>query len=238
MRARTIASATLLGLVLPAALPTRARAQENLYAPRPNAPRVTPWETSIAYRGAWFESPGYQPFATTDRFAQVTLGASRAVISRGRFALTVGAAWDYGNTGATARGASTYLELQRVTVPITLRFALTPWVDLFARVAPGAAHVSANVDEPSALAPLATTGWLASGDATLGASWAFASWTIAEHSFVARVTGEGGYGWTADMALSLAPDLGGGDPRLTGTTELGSVSLSGGFGRLGLALGF
>lgn len=69
-------------------------------------------------------------------------------------------------------------------------------------------------------------------------SWAFSQWTIADHVFVARLTGEGGYGWTPDMSLSMAPAIGGGDPRLTGTTDLGTLALSGGFGRLGLAIGF
>ncbi len=161
MRTRTAAVAALFGLVLHVGLPAAAHAQEPGPTPvphlSPNSPRVTPWEASLAYRGSWFESPGYAPFAATDRFAQVTLGASRAVLSRRRFSLAVGAAWDYGNTGASARGSATSLEVHRVTVPVTLRFALMRWVDLFARVAPGAALASAVVNEPSGPAPLAAS---------------------------------------------------------------------------------
>ena len=94
------------------------------------------------------------------------------------------------------------------------------------------------MQDPSAPATLVAKSWLPSGDATAGVSWAFASSYVGEHPLVWRVTAEAGYAWTADMGLALSPDLPSSDPRRVATTDVGTLSLSGGFGRVGLAVGF
>jgi hypothetical protein len=222
------------------ALAGAAAAQEG--APPPSSPRDAPWEVSLGYRGGVVKSAGFYPFSTDDYFSQSSLQASRVVAWRGRFALAVGAAWDFGTAGATARGARTGLVVHRVTAPVTLRYALARWWSVFVRVAPGAAHESAHVDEASAPATLVKSAWVPSGDATAGVAWAYADSKIGEgeHPFtlVWSLTAEGGYGWSGNMALAMSPDLGSGDARQVGTTDLGTLALSGGFGRIGLAVGF
>jgi hypothetical protein len=241
MRLRTIAAACA-GLALAATVNAPAHAQEmgsvSPPPPSPSSPRVTPWEATLGLRGGYVESPGYSPFSPNDFFSGVSLGASRVVAVRGRFALAVGATWDYGEPTSTARGAKTDLEVHRLTAPLTLRVRVRRWLDAFARVAPGATFVRASVDDPSGIATLRKSAWLPSGDATAGVAWTFADSRIAGRPVVWRLTAEGGYGWTADMAMQLQPDLGSGDPRQTGATDLGILALSGGFGRIGVAVGF
>ena len=238
MRPRTIASFAGFALVVSLAVTAGAQEAVSPPAPAPNSPRATPWEVSLGYRGAFVESAGYAPFSTNDYFSQSSLGASRVVFVSGRLAFAVGATWDHGDSSATARGAPSDLEVHRLTAPLTLRYRVLRWLDAFVRVAPGAAYQRASVDDPSGIATLKKTAWLPCGDATAGVAWAFADSRILAHPFVWRLTAEGGYGWTADMSLSLNPDLQGSDPRQTGSTDIGTLALSGGFGRIGVAVGF
>ncbi|MGH7293464.1 MAG: hypothetical protein ACRELB_00955, partial [Polyangiaceae bacterium] len=129
-----------------------ARAQE---APtRPTSPRVTPWDAGVGYRGGWVESPGFAPFSPKDYLSQITVEGSRVLVSRGRLALALGVAWDYGSTYTTTRGADAGLAVHRLTAPITLRVRLLPRLNAYATVAPGAAYESAHLDDPSAPANL------------------------------------------------------------------------------------
>ena len=217
-------------------LASGARAQEG--APPPTSPTVTPWDAAIGYRGGFVESTGYAPFSARDYLSQLTLEGSRVVLSRGRLALAVGAAWDYGSTFTTTRGSDAGLSVHRLTAPIAVRYRIGTWLNVFARVAPGAAYESAHLDDPSAPAPLKKQAWVPCGDAMAGVAWAFADSKLGQHSFVWWLRGEGGYGWTGSMALDMAPDLASGDKRALGTTDLGSLALGGGFGRVTLAIGF
>jgi hypothetical protein len=204
----------------------------------PSSPAVTPWEAHMGYRGTFVNSPGFNPFSTNDYFPQFTLGVSRALFPSGRFALAAGLSWDYGGTDATARGASTGLTVDRFTVPVTMRYALWKWLHVFVTIAPGVTYASAHVDEASAPATLVKTSWLLSGDASAGARWAFADTHVGPFPVVFWLTAEGGYAWTAPMQLSMSPDLPSSDPRQTATTDLGSLAMNGGFGRLGISVSF
>jgi hypothetical protein len=214
-----------------------AFAQEASTRP-PSSPEVTPWEAHMGYRGTFVDSPGFNPFSTNNYLPQFTLGASRALFPSGRFALAAGLSWDYGETNATARGANTGLTVDRFTVPLTLRYALWKWLHVFVTIAPGVTYASAHVDEASAPASLVKTSWMPSGDASAGARWAFANTHVGPYPVVFWLTAEGGYAWTAPMQLSMSPDLASSDPRQTATTDLGSLAMNGGFGRLGISVSF
>lgn len=227
-----------VSLVLASTLSSLAVAQEATPLP-PTSPRVTPWEADLGLRGSLVKSAGYAPFATNDYLSSLSLAGSRVLLVRGRLALAVGAAWDYAGPSATTRGSDAGLTMHRLTAPITLRYGLLRPLDAFVRVAPGAAHESAHIDDPSAPGTLKAQAWVPAGDASAGVAWAFAVSTVGAsgHPLVWRVTAEGGYGWTGSMSLAMSPDLQGA-PTLTGPTNLGSLALSGGFGRLALATSF
>lgn len=214
-----------------------ALAQEGVWRP-PSSPAVTPWEAHMGYRGTFVDSPGFDPFSNNDYFPQFSLGGSRVLAWRGRFALAAGLSWDYGESDATARAASTGLTVDRFTVPLTMRYALLRWLHLFVTVAPGVTWASAHVDEASAPASLVKTSWLPSGDASAGARWAFANTRVGPYPVVFWLSAEGGYAWTAPMQLSMSPDLPSTDPRLTATTDLGSLAMNGGFGRIAVSVSF
>jgi hypothetical protein len=214
-----------------------ARAAGAALEPAPRPDSESPWQAEIGYRGALVRDAGYDPFSTNDWLGQLTLSGSRVLVTRGRFALAVGAAWDYGHASATARGAASDLTVHRLTVPLTVRYSLARWLYLYATVAPGAAHEDARLADPSAPAPLVHSAWLASADASAGAAYSFletgpVSWWL---------RAELGYGLTAPMSLAMSPDLPSSDPRTPtqlGTTGLGSLALSGSFGRVALAVAF
>jgi len=228
--------AAVVSFALAGALSTLALAQESTLPPA--SPGVTPWEAGMGYRGSIVKSAGYAPFATNDYLSQFSLAGSRVVLTRGRLALAVGADWDYASPGATARGSDTGLTVHRLTAPITLRYRLVRPLYAFARVAPGAAHESAHVDDPSASATLKVQGWVPAGDASGGVAWAFAGSAVNGHTIAFWLTAEGGYGWTGSLALAMSPDLSKGDPTQTAPTNLGSLALSGGYGRIGIAMSF
>jgi hypothetical protein len=204
----------------------------------PTSPRVTPWQAEMGYRGSWLPSAAYGPFSTNDYLAQFSLGGSRVLFVRGRLALAVGADWDYASPGASTRGSDTGLTVHRLTAPITLRYRLLRPLNAFVTVAPGAAHESAHLNDASAPAPLKAQGWVPAGDASAGVAWAFADSPINGHPLVWWLTAEGGYGWTGSLQLAMTPDLGNGNATPIGATNLGSLALSGGFGRIAIALSF
>jgi len=235
-RVRTVLAVSSVVSALLGASST-AHAQEGAWQP-PTSPAVTPWEAHMGYRGTFVNSPGFNPFSTNDYLPQVTLGASRALFWRDHFAFAAGLSWDYGETDATARGASTGLTVDRFTVPLTMRYALWSWLHVFATIAPGVTYASAHVNEASAPASLVKTSWMPSGDASAGARFAFASTHVGPFPVVFWVTAEGGYAWTAPMQLTMSPDLPSSDPRQTATTDLGSLAMNGGFGRLSVSVAF
>jgi len=234
MRFQWIAAAALVfaGLVVASG----ARAQDK--PETGSSPAATPWEVQVGYRGGVVPSAGYDPFSTDEYFAQLTLGASRVVYQRGRLSLSAGAAWDWGHAGATPRGDKADLSVNRFTAPLTARWYLLPRAYVFARVAPGAIHQSASVQEPSAPASLVASGWRPCGDASVGAAYSFADVITGVGPLVWWVTADGGYGWAGAMRLSMSPDLADSDPRRTGPLDLGSLALSGPFGRLAVAMAF
>jgi hypothetical protein len=216
---------------------TSARAQD-ASPPPPYSAEAAPWEARIGYRGSWVENSGYAPFSSNDYMPAFSLAASRLVFARGAFAFTAGAAWDYGSTGAQARGSDASLTVHRLTAPLAMHYRVLRWLDLIATVAPGAQYQGASIQEPSAVAPLVASSWVPCGDASLGVAWGFAHTSIGPVPFIFRLTAEGGYAWAAPMSLAMTPDLPSNSPERVGPTDLGTLAMNGAFGRIGLAVGF
>jgi hypothetical protein len=238
--------ALLLGIscsVLVAATP--ARAQDQPFAPESPAPRSgvdrlkSMWRFELGYRGAFVSEAGYNPFSTQDYFAQVSMGGSRTVYTRGRFSVAPGFSWDYGRSSATARGDAASLEVHRLVVSLEGRLHFDAWGYAFARAAPGVALENAEVDEPTAPAALTKSRWLFATD--LSAGYAFPLWPRAERwDPTPRVwlQADGGYGWIAAQALNLTPDLSSSDQRLASGVDLGSLAMRGAFFRVAAAVSF
>jgi hypothetical protein len=237
-----------LAVMVLAAAAGSARADEP-YAAEASAPALarpidrfkTMWRFEIGYRGTFVREATFDPFSTQDYFAQVSLGGSRTVYSRGRFSFAPGFAWDYGKAGATARGDATSLEVHRLLVPLEGRIHFGPWGYAFARAAPGVGVVTAEVNDPALPnAPLTKNRWLFAGD--LSAGYAFPIWPHDNPPVLMPrvwVQTDWGYGWMGSMGLNLAADLPTSmDPRIASGVDLGALTMRGAFFRAAAAVSF
>ncbi len=234
-RNSTILAVLSSSLVASVAAPTFAQERP---APPAYSAEAAPFELRTGYRGSFVESPGYSPFSSNDYMPAFSLAGSAAILTSGRFAFVAGAAWDYGSTGATARGSGSSLTVHRVTAPLAVRFMIVPWLDVLATVAPGAQYQGASIEETSAVAPLVASAWVPCGDASLGVAWGFAHLNAGGVPIILRLTAEGGYAWAAPMSLAMTPDLPSNSPQRVGGTDLGTLSMNGAFGRVGVAVAF
>jgi hypothetical protein len=194
------------------------------------------WQAEVAYRAGFITDPGLNPFSSRDDFDQFTLHASRTIYSSARFSFAPGIVWDVGTSESTARGADTGLTVHRLTVPFEGRYHLASFLYLYGRVAPGAAAMSARVNDVSAPGTLTKSAWLPAIDLSAGGALRFA--TAGRERFGFWLTGEGGYSWTRSTDLLLSPDLKDDDPRRTDAIDLGHLALKGAFMRVGAAVTF
>lgn len=193
----------------------------------------------MGYRGSFAPDSGFDPFSTNDLLPEFSMLASRTVFAVGRFSFAPGFAWDHGGAGATARGDTTALTINRLAVPLEGRVHFGRWGYAFARVAPGLAALHAEVDEPSAPAPLSKTQWLFATDLSAGYAWL--AWPRFQASeMVARLwlQSDVGYGWVAQERLNLGPDLPSGSAQRVDGVDLGPISMSGAFFRVAAAVSF
>ncbi len=148
-----------------------------------------------------------------------------------------GIGFDFGDTSATARGQGTSLSMQRINVPLEGRRHFGPWGYAFARVAPGLAQQSATLDEASA-----------PGMSLKKSAWMFATDVSAGYAFLVTprfdrfeqkarfwLQADVGYGWVAGDELALVPSGGTGN---VGGVDVGTLSMTGAFFRLGGAVSF
>ncbi len=233
-RALVVSTVLFLAALAPSALADDAVAAPDTVttAHRTESPV---WMAEIGYRGSFVSDSGMNAFSTKDYLAQFSLGATRKMLERGRFAFAPGLIWDYGSSTATARGAASSLAVHRLSIPLEARFRVTPWLFAFVRTAPGVSSLSARVEDSSAPAPLVKSEWVPTMDLSAGASWRFVR---VNDRVGCWLTGEGGYGWSKSMALNMSPDVQSDDPRRTSETDLGRLALRGGFMRFGAALSF
>lgn len=242
---------TILIAIVPATFTTGAGAQLALPTQpdtvhsEPAAPpsnvdrREGSWRIEAGYRGSFVPSSGYGPFSTNEYFPEFSLAASRTLFARGPFSFAPGLAWDFGSTGATARGDPSSFSMQRVTVSLEGRVHLGPWGYAYLRAAPGAAMQKAQIDDASSPDPLAKSQWLFATDLSAGYAWLL--WPRWERSVLEPrlwLQGEGGYGWVAGDRLALAPALPSGSTDRTSGVDLGTLAMQGAFFRLAAAVSF
>jgi len=222
-----------------------SEAQPESITPRPAIDRgELMWRFELGYRGAFVTSPGYNAFSTQDYMAQVSMMASRTLFARGHYSFALGIGWDYGGSGATARGDTTSLTMHRLNVPLEGRVHFGRWGYGFLRAAPGVAVLSTQIEDASAPPSTGTTPqllsksrWLFAADVSAGYAWL--AWSGPPSSAGTPrlwLQADGGYGWVADERLNLAPNVGS-DQRVAGI-DLGPLSMQGGFFRVAAALSY
>ena len=201
--------------------------------------RIEMWRLEAGYRGSFVPSAGFDPFSTNDFLPQFSLAASRTLAASRPLSLAAGVAWDHGASSATVRGDQASIEVERLTVPIEGRLHFGRWGYAFLRGAPGVVSQHAEVDDPSAPAPLSKTQWLFATDVSAGYAWLVWPQTR-EPARAPRLwlQADVGYGWVANERLDLAPALASGDARVVSGIDLGSITLSGAFFRAAAAVSF
>lgn len=194
----------------------------------------------VGYRGSFVTDPGYNPFSTQDYFSQSSIAISRTILVSGRYSFAPGVMWDYGKSGATARGDSTSLEIHRLSAPLEGRMHFGAWGYAFLRAAPGVALESAEIDDLSSpTGSLKKNRWLFSTDVSAGYAFPIlpraSAYAITPRAWLQS---DVGYGAIVAQRLDLAPDVGSGDPTLTKGVDLGTLSMHGVFWRLAAAVSF
>ncbi|HLK37366.1 MAG TPA: hypothetical protein VKU41_11480 [Polyangiaceae bacterium] len=233
--ARPLALALAFGLAVLGARGARAQTSPPSDAPAP-APADGRQELigrlELGYRGSFVGSSGFDPFSDNDYLPQFSLEGSRTIFQRGAFSFAPGLALDVGGTSATARGDDTSLSMQRVEVPLEGRLHFGRWGYAFLRVAPGAAVLSAQVQDSNSPQPLTKSRWLYATDLSAGYSWLV--WPGAKPWFWLQA--EFGYGFVASERLTLQPSTQT-TPPVAGV-DLGDLSLSGPFLRIAAAVSY
>lgn len=225
----------------PAPLTPDADADADATERRPRGPRRYDFlRVGLGFRIGYIGDPGFDTFADSDTLAQGSLDASYAFLTRGKLAIAGGLAYDLGSRTSGARGLTTKLTVHRITVPIEARYYLAPWVDVFAKVAPGAGAFYARVEDPSSPSTLEHAPWVFAADVSGGASFRLVG-SPDGNPRRARlwITHEIGYGITSEHALRPRPDRN--EEDVLGSdqaTRLGSLAVNGVFWRTGLAMSF
>lgn len=191
----------------------------------------------LGVRVGYASNEGLDPFTKTDAIGQVSLEASRTLLSKGKTSLSLGLGWDFGGKATTARGVTSEMTAHRVVVPIEGRYHLFPWLYGFAKVAPGVSLLDLTVKDTSAPTPLSDLRPGFALDASAGASFLVIGHGAPDRKRV-RIwaTPELGYGWTTSSRPNLTTDsredvLG----REEGT-NMAPVAVRGFFFRIGVGL--
>ncbi len=199
--------------------------------------RVEMWRVEVAYRGSFVNDAGYGPFSTNQYFVEASFGASRTLWHEGDWSFAPGIGLDLGGSSATARGQPSSMSMQRVNIPLEGRRHFGPWGYAFVRVAPGLALENTEIDDASAPSPLKKNAWMFATDVSAGYAWLIVP-RLDRFEQKARLwlQTDVGYGWVVGDELALAVSSGGSGN--TNGVDLGSLSMSGPFFRLGAALSF
>lgn len=195
---------------------------------------------SVGVRASFIADEGFDPFATNDVLAQLTLGLSRTVFVAGDLSVAVDAHWDYGGRSSEARGLPSELEVHRLSVGPELRYHVLPILYGFSRISPALLHTSAALSDDVTDVTLYARNWTYGLDATLGVTVQLYGMASAA-SNKPRIWGsvEGGYGFGAPTDLSLSPDEDESNaPLRLSSIELGELAISGPLFRVAVALSF
>jgi hypothetical protein len=176
-------------------------------------------------------SEGLDPFSDSDELAQFSLGFGKTLMTAGNFSLAGLVLYDVGGHSGEARGAESELIVHRLTAGVEARYHFIRQLFVFGRVAPGAVHSIAKLEDQTAGAvTLAARNWVFATDLSAGAMFELSGWSgnSKKRGLGVWLTFDGGYGITGESELTLTAD-GGGGPERAEPVELGPLALGGPF---------
>jgi hypothetical protein len=195
------------------------------------------WIGTLGVRTNYVTNSGYDPFDSDNALSQLALGVGRTLASDDQLSLAGLLLWDWGRSEAKARGAESALDVHRLTLAAEGRYHLIRRLYVFGRLAPGALHWKAKLQDRVADLELADDRWVFAADLSAGAAFEFAG----EKRGASKrprgwVSADGGYGWSAASGVELAAEDANEAPARSEPVALGDLGLRGGFFRVALGL--
>jgi len=192
----------------------------------------------IGARVGKISSPGLDPFSDSDELAQFSVGFGSTVMTAGNFSVAGLFLYDVGGHSGEARGEESDLVVHRLTLGGEGRYHFFRQLFVFGRVAPGAIHSIAKLEDHSAgSVTLAARDWVFATDLSAGASFeltGFAKGASKRRPSV-WLTFDGGYGFAGESELSLSAD-GNAGPERAEPVDMGTLALGGPFLRFSAVL--
>jgi len=191
------------------------------------------WLGFIGFRVGKISSSGFDPFADSDELAQFSAGVGRTVMTSGSFSLAGLFLYDIGGRSSEARGANTDLTVHRLTLGAEPRYHFLRQLFVFGRVAPGAIHSIAKIEDLSTgVSNQATRDWVFATDLSAGATLDLSGFSkySRKRKVAAWISFEGGYGFAGETELSMTAD-GSDGPVRAEPLDLGELALAGPFMR-------
>jgi hypothetical protein len=182
-------------------------------------------------RVAKISHAGLDPFSDSDELAQFSVGAGGTLMTADAFSLAGLFLYDIGGHSDEARGAETSLTVHRLTIGAEARYHFIRQLFVFGRVAPGAIHSIAKLDdEASGAQTLVTRDWVFAADLSAGAMLELSGWSGDSRKRRPNIwiAFDGGYGYAGESELSLGPE-GNSGPERAEPVELGTLGLGGPF---------
>ena len=189
------------------------------------------WIGLVGARVGKMTSSGFDPFADSDELAQFSLGFGRTIVSAGNLSLAGLFLWDVGGRSGTARGVTSDLIVHRLTFGAEGRYHFFRQLFMFARVAPGALHSIATLeDDLASVENRGARNWVFATDLSGGAMFELTGFGRSRKRLPsAWIALDGGYGFAGESELSLTPDTPGDGPERGEPVNLGPMALRGAF---------
>ena len=246
MRLTATVSLTALAVVtLAGAAPARAQIVPEMLQVEHRPP--VGLQLSLGVRAEQLRGGGVDAFSDDHALTELMLAASYRVAGSPEGGLTAGVTWNHGSSSASARGTNSSLDLDRLSLSLSLHRAVGRRLTVFARVAPGAVRVKVGLAETSALGAndystdttLGQTHWALAVEGAVGA--AFRVGEVArphEHVFALWLIAEGGYSLAGSTTLALGASGGPPPARTDVPLQLGTLTPGGAFMNFAAALTF
>lgn len=196
------------------------------------------WRVGVGLRMTFVDSPGFDPFATSDALPQATVSLGRVVFREDALSVAGVFTFDVGGRGATARGEATSLRALSFALGPEGRYEVTPWARFHVRPSFVASRLLASIDESSSQTTLYARDWLWGFEAVAGASADLGPLSRGGHVRFSLLA-EAGYAWATESSIRFRPDGGDGSaPHRSAPLDLGAVVLRGPTVRIAGALTF
>lgn len=202
---------------------------------RPAEPHML--DLALGLRSLVIPHAGLDPYADNDAIAMGGLMLTVTPLRFGIVGLGVTADYSYGSKSAFARDDQAGLSLHRLGLGVKGGVTLADRLELFARVAPGALLMQANIEDSFADSSLLSSGWTWNVDLVGGAAVKLGA---AGRRPAARfwLLGEAGYSFAGDAQMVFAPEDLDDDPRSYGAVRLPDLNPGGFTGRFAFAVSF